>query len=372
MRKRVLMVVEDELIVAEDLTHWLTSLGYTVGARAATGRGAVQCCEETRPDLILMDILLPGDMDGIQAAEIIRRRFDIPVVYITASSDDATLSRAKITEPFGYILKPFDERGLYTTIEMALYKHQSEKRIRNSEERFRLLYDYAPVAFQSLDADGHLLRVNNAWQALFGYSQEEVHGHWFGEFLAPGCTERFIALTTQFRNSPVTDSMALDCVARDGTVMTATFKGSIAVDQRGMFEMTQCVLESRTKTSGDAPVDAAGMEAEMSKSAPPLPLPGSWVLTSLEGVVLALTPALELLLGQPADRVCGRRLDELCTPGMNVSEILAQIKSAGTLAPHPLQVRYAGGGSLDAMVSGFVLHGQDGAAPTCCLHLQRS
>ena len=371
MRKRNVMVVEDELIVAEDLTHWLTSLGYTVGARATTGRGAVQQCEETRPDLILMDILLPGDMDGIQAAEIIRRRFDIPVVYLTASSDDATLSRAKVTEPFGYIMKPFDERGLYTTIEMALYKHQSEKRIRNSEERFRLLYDHAPVAFQSLDADGHLLRVNNAWQALFGYTQEEVHGHWFGEFLAPGCTERFIALTTRFRNSPVTESIALDCVTRDGTVMTATFKGSIAVDQRGMFEMTQCVLESRPTTTGDAPVDAAGTADQSAESAAPFPLHGSWFLASPEGVVLALTPALELLLGQPADRVCGMNLQQLCTPGMNVPEILAQLASTGTLAPRPLEVRYAGGGFFVATVSGFVLHGHGGAAAISCLYLRR-
>ena len=258
MRKRIVMVVEDELIVAEDLTHWLASLGYTVGARAATGQEAVQRCEATRPDLILMDILLPGDMDGIEAAEIIRQRFDIPVVYITASSDDATLSRAKVTEPFGYILKPFDERGLYSTIEMALYKHQSEKRIRNSEERFRLLYEHAPVAFQSLDADGHLVQVNKAWQELFGYAPDEVNGHWFGEFLVPNSTERFIATFTQFRHSPITDSITLDVIARNGMRISASFKGSIAVDHRGMFEMTQCVLEGRMHPAGSVASDVAG------------------------------------------------------------------------------------------------------------------
>ena len=152
-----------------------------------------------------MDILLPGDMDGIQAAEEIRRRFDIPVVFITASSDDATLARAKVSEPFGYILKPFDERGLYSTIEMALYKHQSEQRMRESEERFRLMFENAPVPFQSLDADGHMLRVNKAWLELFGYGPDEVIGRWFGEFLSPGSVDRF-----------VTDLHTLQGIARPG------------------------------------------------------------------------------------------------------------------------------------------------------------
>ena len=244
MQKRTIMVVEDERIIAEDLRHWLLALGYTVGPQVATGREAVQRCEGTRPDLVLMDILLPGEIDGIQAAQEIRDRFDIPIVYVTASSDDATLTRAKATEPFGYILKPFDERSLYSTIEMALYKHHSEQRLRESEERFRLLFENAPVPFHSLDADGHLLRVNKAWQKLFGYAQEEVIGRWFGEFLAPSSIDRFVANTTAFRDSPVTEAIVLDIVAKNGTIRSGVFKGSVAVDHRGRYEMTHCILDS--------------------------------------------------------------------------------------------------------------------------------
>jgi len=371
MRKRVVMVVEDELIVAEDLTHWLHSLGYVVGARAAAGREAVQRCEATRPDLVLMDILLPGEIDGIGAAEEIRRRFDIPVVYITASSDEATLTRAKVTEPFGYILKPFDERGLYSTIEMALYKHQSEKRIRESEERFRLLYENAPVAFQSLDADGHLVQVNKAWQELFGYAPEDVKGRWFGEFLAPNSVDRFIANFAQFRYTPVTDNLTLDVVRRDGNVVTAAFKGSIAVDDRGMFEMTQCVMGSRIRPAGDVPVLAADPSEGLQDPAGQPPGRGPWILISPDGAILGITPAVELLLGTTADRLCGMLLHDVCASPTDAPEILCRLASAGTLEPRRMSMKVAGGGTMETIIAGFVFHGQGGMTGSCCLHIRK-
>jgi PAS domain S-box-containing protein len=321
---------------------------------------------------VLMDILLPGKMDGIEAAEEIRRRFDIPVVYITASSDEATLSRAKVTEPFGYILKPFDERGLYSTIEMALYKHQSEKRIRDSEERFRLLYEHAPVAFQSLDADGHLLQVNNAWQDLFGYAAEDAMGKWFGEFLAPNSVERFIANFTQFRYSPVTDNLTLDVVTREGKTVSATFKGSIAVDQRGMFEMTQCVLESRFRPSGEAPVIPSTTTGGSSEQPPQLPLRGPWLLTSAEGVILGITPAIEFLIGLPGDRLCGMMLHDVCQVPTDAPDLLGRLTGVGTLEPRRLNLKMEAGGVLETIVTGFVFHGQAGMTGSCCLHIRKS
>jgi PAS domain S-box-containing protein len=370
MRKRTVMVVEDEMIVAEDLTHWLTTLGYAVGPRAATGKEAVQRCEATSPDLVLMDIRLPGGMDGIQAAEIIRRRFDIPVVYITASSDDATLSRAKVTEPFGYILKPFDERSLYSTIEMALYKHMSERRIRDSEERFRLLYEYAPVAFQSLDADGHLLQVNKAWQELFGYTHDEVNGHWFGEFLTPESAERFIATFTRFRTSPVTESITLDVVTHSRRTLSVMLKGSIAVDQRGMFEMTQCVLEARMHPAGKTPGGAPGSTGDTPDSTFMLTIHGAWLSTSLEGVVLGVTPAVEHLLGFSADRICGRMISDLCMSVSDAGELLAQLTTTGTLDVRRLRLRHACGTPVETTVTGLLLRGQGGMPGSCSLYIK--
>src|SRR5687768_14700973 len=133
-----MLVVEDERIVSMDLQRRLKTMGYDVVGAAVSGEEAIEKAESLRPDMVLMDIMLDGQLDGIQAAEIIRERFHIPVIYLTAYADTSTLERAKVTEPFGYILKPFEERELHGHIEIALYKHRMEKRLKESEERYVL------------------------------------------------------------------------------------------------------------------------------------------------------------------------------------------------------------------------------------------
>src|SRR6056297_349995 len=130
-----ILLVEDESIVAMDMERRLTALGYQVVEHVLTGEDAVAKAEEERPDLILMDIHLKGEMDGIEAAERIKSSLGTPIIYITAYSDETTLSRAKVTEPFGYILKPFQEREIYSTIEMALYKYKIEQELKSAKIR---------------------------------------------------------------------------------------------------------------------------------------------------------------------------------------------------------------------------------------------
>jgi len=119
-----LLIAEDENIVAKDITRTLRKLGYSVLDCVKSGEEVLKKAEEIKPDLVLMDIMLQGKINGIEAAEEIKNNFDIPVVFLTALVDNETLQQAKITEPFGYILKPFDERTLHSSIEMALYKHK--------------------------------------------------------------------------------------------------------------------------------------------------------------------------------------------------------------------------------------------------------
>ena len=135
MRTAKMLIVEDESVVAMDIQRGLTTLGYPRPELAASGTEALEKASELRPDLVLMDIRLHGDMDGIDAAEQIRANLGIPVVYLTAYADDKTVERATKTQPYGYILKPFRERELGTAIEVALYNHQMEKEFKQRIER---------------------------------------------------------------------------------------------------------------------------------------------------------------------------------------------------------------------------------------------
>ena len=129
MSKTNILVVEDESIVSKDIQHSLKKLGYHVVGAASTGEKALELVRLERPDIVLMDIMLKGEMNGIETAEIIRTELAIPVIFLTAYADESTLAKAKITEPYGYIIKPFKEIDLHTSIEMAIYKHSKEQEI---------------------------------------------------------------------------------------------------------------------------------------------------------------------------------------------------------------------------------------------------
>ena len=160
-----ILVVEDEQIVSKDIQVRLKRFGYEIAGAAASGEDAISLVNETHPDLVMMDVMLKGDMMGTEAAEIIRREYDVPVIYLTAYADQDTLNQAKVTEPYGYVLKPFDERELQTSIEMALYKYRAEKENQKLKEQL--------LQVQKLEAIGHLTtgvahNFNNALNVIIG------------------------------------------------------------------------------------------------------------------------------------------------------------------------------------------------------------
>lgn len=171
-----ILIVEDEIIVAEDLAGQLRQLGHEVVGIASEGEEAVSMARRLEPDLILMDIRLMGSMDGIAAAETIRRERDVPVIYLTALSDPATLARAKNTEPFGYMLKPFNERELAIQIELAIYKHRAEREIRERGEWLRVTLRSIGDAVMAADADERITFVNPVAESLSGWTADEAVG----------------------------------------------------------------------------------------------------------------------------------------------------------------------------------------------------
>jgi len=176
MTKAYILVVEDEQIVARDIKHNLQRLGHIVPDVISSGEEAIEKVGELHPDLVLMDIKLRGKIDGVEAAEQIRTRFDIPVVYLTAYADDHTLDRAKITEPFGYLLKPFDSKDLHTTIEMALYKHQMNAKLRESEQWLTTLLRSIGDAVIATDEAGAITFMNPIAEKLIGCNSKQAMG----------------------------------------------------------------------------------------------------------------------------------------------------------------------------------------------------
>ena len=170
------LVVEDESVVAKDIQWSLKSLGYNICGWAASGEEALEKVETLKPDLVLMDIVLKGGIDGVEAAEHIRTNFDIPVVYLTAYADEHTLQRAKVTEPFGYILKPFEERELHTTIEVALYKHKTERRIKQSQYWLSTTLKSISDGVITTNTEGQVTFLNLNAEMLTGWKESEALG----------------------------------------------------------------------------------------------------------------------------------------------------------------------------------------------------
>lgn len=171
-----ILVVEDEALIADDIQRTLQRLGYDVPSPAATGREAIEGAEALRPDLVLMDIKLRGSMGGIAAAMEIRRRQDLPVVFLTSHSDEATLARAMETAPSGYLLKPFTDRELRTAIEVALYRHNLETRLVERERWFANILGSITDAIVATDPDDRITFMNQAAESLTGRARGAAIG----------------------------------------------------------------------------------------------------------------------------------------------------------------------------------------------------
>jgi PAS domain S-box-containing protein len=175
MAHEKILIVEDDALISANLEMVLTGLGYNVLPPVSSGEEAVELAGSQNPDVILMDIQLAGTMNGIQAAEKIHITSDIPVIYTTAYADDERLGKAELTGPYGYLVKPVQNRELNATVRMALYKHSIDRLLKESEARYRALFETATEAIILFDAQSRkIIEVNPAFIQLFGYRSKEI------------------------------------------------------------------------------------------------------------------------------------------------------------------------------------------------------
>jgi DNA-binding NtrC family response regulator len=278
--RRSILVVEDEAVVADDLQHRLNELGYEVAGWAVSGEDAVRLAEEVHPELVLMDIRIRGELDGIAAAHAIRDRVDIPVIFVTAFADPETLGRAKAAEPLGYIVKPFSDRDLENSIELALYKHgmdrqRAELLVRLQETNAELdeqrgflsaLFESAPFSVAVFD---NLFRVRMANRCFKEAFRANAHGDLdvrVGEALQcsramanPGmCGSLEECFGCQIR-TPVTEALEGRTTTRQrctferqdqGRLLQMTLLVSAVPIKHGDEAMAMLILEDVTELSG--------------------------------------------------------------------------------------------------------------------------
>lgn len=182
------LVVEDESIVALEIQDRLMGFGY-IALIASSGEEAIKKAGEFHPDIVLMDIMLKGGMDGIEAAGRIRKSMDIPIVYLTAYSDETTIERAKITQPFGYLIKPFQVRELNVSLDMALYKHDMERKLKESERWLNATLKSIGDAVITTDGKGIIKLINPYAEALTGWKHGYAVGRPLGEVFNVICAK---------------------------------------------------------------------------------------------------------------------------------------------------------------------------------------
>lgn len=180
-KKASILIVEDEAIVRADVEEYLKSFGYRIAASVASGEEAKRQATQTRPDLVLMDIMLSGKVDGIEAGKYIQRKLRIPVVFVTAHGDEPTLERAKLNAPFGYVLKPFNERELRTAIEIAIFRHRAEEELHRLDQWLEAILNSMDEAVVVTDKWGLITLFNQQAETLTGWHRQKAIGKPLGQ-----------------------------------------------------------------------------------------------------------------------------------------------------------------------------------------------
>ena len=230
MSSRRILVVDDERIVAQDISECLISIGCDVIGTALSGAEAIEKAANLRPDLIMMDIVIQGEMDGIDAATIIREKYDIPCVFLTAYSDPKVLGRAKACEPAGYIVKPFEEAGLRSTVEIALYKVDMEHALKESHEWLATTLNSIGDGVIATDAKGEIKFMNPIAEMLTGWDTAQASGR--------PLTDIFTIYNEETKQPTLNPAMrALQegcvCTLERGTLLVRPDKSVIPIDDSG-------------------------------------------------------------------------------------------------------------------------------------------
>ncbi len=245
MKNRIL-IVEDDKVTSRIIQKYIKELGYEIAGAVFSGEDAIDISKNENPDLVLMDITLEGEMDGIDSANRIYREFNIPIIYITTSSDDLTMNRAKEANPFGFIIKPIDKKELKASIEMALLRyHMEEKLIENEEKYFNILASIGDAVIVT-DYEGNITYINPVAESMTGYKLNEVTGL--------SANNLINIENVEVKQPAITDNDTSDIrtrkylISKDNIKTPVSFRSSPQKDRNGEFIGRVVVLRDITES----------------------------------------------------------------------------------------------------------------------------
>jgi PAS domain S-box-containing protein len=359
-----ILIVEDEGVVALDIKQTLERQGYCVSAVVSSASEAVQLAAQTEPDLVLMDIALSGELSGVDAAERISTQFQIPVIYLTAHSDEAIAEKAKVAKPFGYILKPLKNRELELTIEIALQRHAMELRLREKERWLAATLNSIGDGVITTDGDGVVTFLNRAAEDLTGWQQNEASGrHWKEVVTLKGARTQSaidISLGDVAENgSP--DGLG-DCVviARDGTPTLVQGGITSIMDETGAAtgESVLCLRDIGERKRAQRALRAS--ERRLRESFDEMPI--GIYQTTPDGQITDGNPALVRMLGfESLEELKRRNLEsEGYAPGHTRSDFLQRIEQEGQITGYESCWLRKDGSEILVRENARAVRGEDG------------
>lgn len=321
-----ILIAEDEGISAIDLKRKVEKLGYVVPAIASTGAEAIELASIHKPDLILMDIVLEGDIDGIEAANRIRRSLLVPIIYLTAYSDESTIKRAKATEPFGYLIKPYNEKELQIALEITLYRHAMEK-MRESHHWLETVLSSMGDAVIATDIDGHITFINPSAESLTGVKSGDAIGKSLEGVIRIIDEETWTPVsglvgTALANNSPVasTGSMLLSTDERKD--LPIDYIASPIADASGSL-MGMVLILKDLKSQREAEIGSKIRDLTMASSINAL------CITDLNGIIKYANPPFYELWGCMSEEIIGKPVSEIYGTNKKLFEIDASLHDKG-------------------------------------------